>query len=833
MQLNYKAIFAIFLFSFPLSLLAQKAQLRGVVVDAETKSPIVGASVALLSQRTNAYIRGEQTETDGAFQIAEIDANTYAIQITYVGYRDEIRQDIVISAGQNLDVGTIEIREEDNVIDEVVIEGRTPEMQIGIDRKIFDVSQSMVSVGGTAQDLLANVPTLQVDQDGSVSLRGSSSVRIFIDGKESSMAGSDINALLQSLPAEVIDKVELITNPSAKYDAEGQSGIINIVLKKNARIGFNGSANVSGGSFGNAMAGITLNYRNQKFNHFGNYNFNRRVNVGDGFNDNIRYVDGQITPESERTYNESESRREGQNHTLRLGTDYYLSDQTTLSLAGNLSLRSNDRRQDFWFQYFNNLPDLGASSERASQQYEDDFGMDVQFDFRHEFSRPGEELLGNFSFGYDTEDGTNDFNQTFAGTRPDFYRNNVTTEMGRNYNVQLDYVLPFEEDHKFEAGYRSIIRNSEDTQFSEFAEGGAPLIPDYRVSNEFELESAVHALYVNYQRQLTSRIGAQLGVRAEKMDLVSRYYDVNPDTPPNERVTEGGIDFLRLFPSAFLTYGIGEGQDKIQLSYSRRVQRPRGWQINPFLNVSDETNIRQGNPNLMPEDIHVAEIGYAKFYDRWNFVSSLFYRRVNDRTLPYLYDPELIADLIPETTGNVTYSRWENVSNANSFGLELISKVDLTNWWDVTGNVNLFHQTERANAGFDFEEVQNFLWDGNLTTNIRLPLNFSAQMRGDYRSGRQTPQGELKSIWGVDAAIRKDFMRRRASVMVNARDLFNSRLFEREAFLPQFQSSMANRRNRRTIMVTFTYNFGFRDIFGRNDGRDEPPVPIDEEGVEF
>lgn len=827
-------LLSVFILLVPYALSAQKAQIRGVVVDAETGDPIVGASVALLSQLTNAYIRGEQTGENGAFRISDLDVNTYTLQVTYVGYAEYIRPNLVVAAGQQINLGSIAISENDHIIDEVVVEGRRPEMQIGIDRKIFDVSQSMVSVGGTAQELLSNVPTLQVDQDGTVSLRGSSAVRIFIDGKESSMAGSDINALLQSLPAEVIDKVEIITNPSARYDAEGQSGIINIVLKKNARIGLNGSVNASGGSFGNAMGGITLNYRNQKFNYFGNYNYNHRVNKGDGYADNIRLIDGGARPESERTYNDSESKRLGNNHTLRLGSDYYVSDKTTLSLVGNLSIRGNDRRQEFWYRYYNARPQLGENGYRKAQQYEDDLGLDIQFDFRHGLKREGEEVTGNFSFGYDTEDGTNDFDETFSGSEPDFYRHNSTTESGRNYNIQVDYILPLGEDHKFEAGYRSMLRYSDDTQFSRFSDDGSGvLVPDYDVSNEFELESKVHALYVNYQKQLTSRIGAQLGLRGEKMDLVSRYYDVDPNTPADQRMTPGQVDYQRLFPSAYLSYALREGgEDKIQLSYSRRVQRPRGFQVNPFLNVSDETNIRQGNPELLPEDIHIAEIGYAKFYEKWNFVSSIFYRRVKDRTIPFLYDPTEIEHILRRDVGTATYSRWENLSDGNATGLELISKVNLKDWWDMTGNLNVFYNTEKPKPQFDVPEVENFMWNGNLTTNIRMPLGFSAQLRGDYRSGIQTPQGEMEPMWGVDAAVRKDFLNKRANLMFNLRDVFNSRRFERQAFTPNYQNAMAHRWNRRTFMVTFTYNFGVQDLFGKKEeGKEASEMP--NEGMEF
>ncbi|MFD2600222.1 TonB-dependent receptor domain-containing protein [Sphingobacterium corticis] len=820
--MSFNRIFSVSLFLLPFFLQAQqKAQVRGVVVDAETKSPVNGASVQLLTQATQSYLRGTQAADDGKFSIQNIDPSTYTIRVSNVGYNDYTQDNVRFPAGQQLQMDTIFLHTESKVISEVTVQGKTPSMQIGIDRKIFDVSQSLVSAGGTASELLANVPTLQVDQEGTVSLRGSSAVRILIDGKESAMAGSDIGALLQTLPAEVIDKVEIMTNPSSKYDAEGQSGVINIVLKKNARIGFNGSANVSGGSFGNAMAGVTLNYRDNKFNHFGNYNFNRRVSRSDGYNRNtIRAVGDSL---ERGIFADNESRRTGLNHTLRLGTDYFMTEKTTLSLAGNLSLRDNDRRQELAYTYLN-FPENGTSGSRVSQQYEDDLGLDLQFDFRRKLRQEGEEITANLSYGYSTEDGINDFNEIFQGSRPDILRQNQTTEMGRNWNAQIDYVLPLGENHKFETGYRSIIRSSEDSQLSFVNRDGVNnLMPDYFLSNRFDLKNEVHALYANYQRMLTSKLGAQLGLRAEQMNLNSTYYDLDPTTPVDERATDGGFDFLRLFPSAYLTYEVGNQGDKIQLSYSRRVRRPQGWQVNPFISAADEQNLRQGNPNLRPEDIHAAEMGYSKSFDKWNFVSTLFYRRTNDMINPLQLDPSSVD--LPQEFQNASYFRWENVGQSNDLGLELISKVDVAPWWDITANANLFNNRISPTIdGAGLNRVNTINWDGNLTTNVKFMPTLSLQARGDYRSGRDRPQGYMNSMWGVDMAIKKDVLKNRGSVLLNVRDVFNSRFFEMESYLPDRTIEMGNRWNRRMITLTFTYRFGIQDLFKRDENRGEAPM---------
>ncbi len=809
---------------FPLILFAQQVTIKGKIMEQDSSTVAVGASVSLLSTVNNAYLRGNQTNSNGNFKIDNVDPGTYNLQITYIGFKTYTRNNFVVEPNKDIDLGLISLSEEGELISEVVVQGKLPDLQIGIDKKVFDVSQSMVSVGGSAQDLLGNVPTLQVESDGTISLRGSSSVRILVDGKESAMAGSDINAFLQSLPAEAIEKVEIMTNPSAKHDAEGQSGIVNIILKKNARLGLNGSVNASVGNYENANAGITLNYRPGKVNYFGNYNFSRRNNVGGGTSRTTDYINGGITDLSPITQSIEESSRLGYNHTIRLGSDYYINDKTTLSIAGNLSLRDNERGNDINYNYWN-VPGLGASSFRNSKQNEDDIGVDAQMDFKRELKREGEEITANVSYGYDTEDGVNDFHQTFANDRAESKRTNTTSETGKNWNFQLDYVLPFSEDHKFEAGYRSILRNSDESQYSEEMDTVTlQYRPDYRIINDFNMESAVHALYVNYQRQLTEKFGAQIGLRAEQAYLNTDILSHDLDDPSIIKNNEGKLDYFRLYPSVFLSYSVGEGRgDKLQVSYSRRVQRPRGWQVNPFIDVSDIQNYRQGNPNLMPEDIHATELSLSKFYEKWNFVSSVFYRRVNDMTQPVIYDESLIADLVGDNA-NVTYMKWENAANMDAMGFEWISKVNITNWWDVTANANLSLLNFHPKDGLGLEGRKTFNWNGNLTTNVKFTPTFSAQVRGNYRSSMKTMQGRMEPMKGVDLALKKDVLKNKGSVTLNVRDAFNTRQFAMQNYLPNRETQFSHRWSRRMFTLSFTYRFGIQDLGKRNREQDAPEM---------
>lgn len=814
---NLKLIFLIIF--CPLFLFAQQGKIETLVIDEETNDPIIGASASLLQQSDQSYVQGAQSDAEGRLVFSDVDFGTYMIRITYVGKENVLIENVRVSSPQPVKLTRVSMMDDGKLIEEVVVEGRVPDMRLGIDKKVFDASQSLISVGGSASDLLQNVPTLDVDSDGNISLRGSSSVKILIDGRESAMAGSDINALLQSLPANSIDKVELITNPSAKYDAEGQSGIINIVLKKNVRTGLNGSVMASGGSYNNYSAGIDLNYRDSKVNFFGGYNYAARNNPGDGFNDNTALIDGVIQENSERTISTSENNRKGKDHTFRFGTDWYAAPKTTLSLGANVSVRDNDRRSEIDYRYFN-IPDLGESSFRVSQQYEEDLGVDITFDFKRELKRVGEEITANITYGNDTEDGTNDFYQTYTNGRADFQRQNVTSEAGKNWNFQLDYVLPFEEDHKFEAGYRTIVRNSEDSQWSEVLDTATnQFMPDYSVSNDFDLTNSVHALYINYQRKLTEKLGVQVGLRGEQTYLRSTYHNLDPDAPEDQKTDEGNQDFFRLYPSVFLSYEVGNSDDKVQLSYTRRVQRPSGWQVNPFVNVNDENNYRQGNPNLLPEDIHSFELSFAKFYDKWNFISSAYYRHSSDMMSPFLRDPEEIADIVGDRS-NVTYSRWENVSKQDAMGLELISKVNFLRWWDATANVNLFYDKTMPYEEFNTDDVENFSWNGNINTNVKFTKSTTLQARGFYRAPRKWVQGRMKSMAGLDMAVRQDVLAGKGSLIFNVSDVFNTRRFRIENNLPTQFVQMENRRMRRMFSLSFTYRFGVQDLTKKRENRE-------------
>lgn len=809
-KIGYIILLSVFMSSLDAGAQTGKASISAVVVDETSGDPVGFASAALLVQGSNAYVKGMQTVDDGKVLFTDITPGTYVVRITYVGYENRVTENVVVEAGKTVDLGRILLKPVGELLEEVVVEGTPPAMELGIDRKIFNVAESTLSVGGTATDLLANVPSLQVDMDGTVSLRGSSSVRVLINGRESALAGSDVTQFLQSLPANAVERIEVVTNPSSKYDAEGQSGIINIVLKKNTYLGFNGSANFSGGSYNNYMAGINLNFRNNNVNYYGGYTFNRRNMVGDGVNNT------ELLANNSLTNNFSESARLGLNHNVQLGVDYYLGEKTLIGLAGNLSVRGNERNEDLFYSYFNH-PQLSGNSSRISRQDEDDLGYEVALDVKREFEHDGEELLANFAFGYDGEEGVNAFDQEYSVPPSGMYeraRINDTKEDGRNVNVQLDYVRPFGENHKLEAGYRTIIRRSMDHQYSQ-SDSTLGLMPDYRVSNDFDMTSSVHALYVNYQNKLTDKLGYQVGLRAEQAHLDTELGLLTPGLPEDERAIAGQLDYFRVYPSVFITQEFGN-KNQLQLSYTRRVSRPRGWQVNPFVDVSDNLNHRQGNPNLLPEDIHSFELGYTKTWESLLVTSSVYHRIVNDVTQPIIQE-------VDENTG-VTLMQWQNISRNESTGFELISRLDISKKWDVMANINAFHTRFKGSEAFGVDPSEGFSWNANATTNYRFTPRLSLQSRFEYQAPRIMAQGKGIENYVIDAGLKLDVLNRKGSIMFNARDLLNQRRFGGYTNSNGVYRYFEHRWMRRTFMLSFNYRFGDQNLKReerkRNDAED-------------
>lgn len=788
---------------FSVPLLAQSpgtGKLTGKVIDVQTNETVPFATAVLLNKETRAVVKTAQTDADGNLSVSGIPAGEYTFKISYVGYQTMVREGVLIGPKQSLiSLGTIKMKAaKGNVLNEVSVTAKKAPIQLGIDKKVFAVDQSLVSEGGSAGDLLQNVPSVSTDMDGNVSLRGSTGVKVLIDGKPSLIAGGDIAQVLQSIPASSIETVEVITSPSAKYDAEGQSGIINIVLKKNTRLGLNGNAAVTAGNRDNYNANTSLSFQNKKINIYGNYSYRRGNRPGGGHN-NIQY----LNPSDSLAYATQVSRMSSvdNSHNVKAGLDYYLTGKDILGFSGSANFRSNDRSEWLSINRYDRQQQILALSNRRNTNDGSGHSYDLNLDYSHKFN-PNQELMFNFGYAEGSNDNTQKYTTnvyniggTAVSTDPEL-RNNTNDGSNKNYNIQADYNMPLGRFGKMEAGYRSQIRLSDNDALATLYDYTAgSYLQDNRLSNTFHSKDQVHALYLNYQNQLKN-FGYQLGLRAEDASLNTESGGYGEE---GQAVSEPArIAYKRLYPSIYLTQKFSKDQ-QLQLSYSRRVNRPRPWDTNPFIDYSDPLNWRKGNPNLLPEDVHSFELGYSKFWPKLTLISSAYLRRTND----------LIQRVrsVPDADG-VVITTPQNLTRDLSGGLEFIAKADLLKAWNLTANLNLYHSDIEAVPAYNIAGNSGYSWNANLTSNISLPYRITLQLKGDYNSSQVMAQGKRKAMYGIDGGAKYEFKSKMASLSLNVRDIFNTRKWGMVTadgntivdFQRYQQGTMGN--------LTFSYRFG-------------------------
>ncbi|WP_293300522.1 outer membrane beta-barrel protein [Pedobacter sp. UBA4863] len=779
-------------------------KISGKIVDAETNETIPYASAVLTDRKTKAQVSIVQSDLDGNFTIPNLANGVYTFRASYIGYQTMVRDSIAITGAlKNINLGTIKMKGgKGNVLNEVTVTAKKTEMQLGIDKKVFSVEQSLVSEGGNATDVLQNVPSIQTDMDGNVSLRGASGVKVLIDGKQSLIAGGDVAQILKSIPASSIETIEVITNPSAKYDAEGQAGIINIVLKRNRKLGFNGNLALTAGNRDNYNGNASMSFQNQKVNLFTNYGYRYNNRPRSGYN-NITYKN-TINNINNASQNNTETDL-NKGHSLKIGADYYVAPKSVLSLSGGLNTRGGDENE--WMAV--NEYGVGNSplnlSNRNNLQNEKNKSYDAALDFSQKFKKPGQELTFNLSVGK----GSNNSYENYFTEK--YFVNGANTSLpldeqktnrlrdNKNFNVQLDYTLPLGKAGKLETGYRSQVNKSNSSTVADSLINNSYVF-SRTLSNDFSSTDNIHAVYVNYQNTI-GNFGYQVGLRGEDANLNTEMgaYDVNK----NIYYTPGKIAYTRLYPSMFLTQKLKNDQ-QIQLNYSRRVNRPRGWDTNPFLDVSNPLNHRRGNVNLMPEDVHAFELSYSKFFKKATFIGSTYFRKTNDLIQRLRSEPD---------EKGVTLTVPENLTSGTSTGVELIGKFDLVKKWNFTTNFNLYHRKVEGVPSFGTLDNEGLSYNVNMTNNISLAKNLSLQFRADYRSKEVLAQGIFKAMYGFDAGAKMDLMNKNASLSFNVRNLFGTRKFQMESTTNSTLISFGRIMPANMGSLTFSYRFG-KDNFG-------------------
>jgi outer membrane receptor protein involved in Fe transport len=824
--MNFMQALKYFIIIFLLSAVTVKAQqgagtggsVSGKLVDATNNQPLSFASVALYRKADNKSITGLQTDIDGNFKLSNISDGAYVVRITYVSYLTINKDSIIISPRKRVyELGTVKMRPAKGVLKEVTVTAQRSQIQLGIDKKSFNVDQSLVSQGGSATDLLTNVPSVQVDVDGNISLRGSNNVRVLINGKPSALTGSSLTDILQSIPASSIETIEVITNPSSKYEAEGDSGIINIVLKKNASIGFTGSASGSIGTQNTYNGNVNLSFQNKKINIYTNYSYRQANRIGNGFTDRTTTSpNGGIQLQNQIGNQEFDF----SGHNIRSGIDYNFNENNTLSFSNNINIRSRNRYQDG----ATNITDGGLLSQQINQNnVSKDKGVNLDFslDYDHKFKKPQEELTisADYSNGHDTNY-DNFYSNYYYYSLPSYdytKQNNSTINRQHFITLQSDYTLPLK-NGRLEAGYRSTFNKSDNNYIADTASNVNGLFNfDPYLSNRFVYNENVNALYVNLQHQF-GNFGIQGGLRLEDANINTQLIDSATNNHKQ--------DYWRLYPTLFLTEKLND-HSTLQLSYSRRVTRPRGNQLSPFLDVSNRLAYQEGNPNLLPEDTHSFELSYINYWKVLTLTSSLYYRLTNDNI-------QQITTPLTATNRDTTLTQFQNIKSASNAGFELIAKVTASSAIDLTANVNVYYKYITGDPAYNIATTSGYSYNGNLTANIKPVKKLGIQIRGDYQGSQVIPQGTLKPIYGVDGGIKYD-LTKQLSLSGNVRDIFNTRKFASDIVYntPGFSVNQVSQRRfaTRTGIFTISYRFGSnsanRQQRQRNRDQQNQDIPDD------
>lgn len=841
----------------------------GKVVDGATNKGLEAVSIQLITTRPDSATRqpkdfvvgGMLTGKNGDFSLSNLPVfGNYRLKITAIGYK-ELEQKVAFKlnrpangdmtqalAGVDVDLGNIKVEIDAKSLESVTVSATKPLMSMGIDRKIFNVEKNITSAGGTATDIMRNIPSLSVDIDGNVTLRNNSP-QVFVDGRPSTLT-------LDQIPADAIQSVELITNPSAKFDASGgTSGILNIVLKKNRKAGYNGNLRAGIDQRGKFNLGGDINVRQGKINVFANANYNQRKSISIGETDRLTLIGNPNT--NLKQYDKNINN--GYFAFGRAGLDYFIDNRNTLSISGmvvNGSFKP-DTRSDLFVDTLNPGGTTSSYTQRLSNTSGEFKNYGGQLSYKKLFVKPGKEWTADVNYNTSKNENHNVVNTAIFKQANGPQSNNYSQLLdgiGKNefVTVQTDFTNPITDKAKLEFGARAQFRNVDSRNDISMLNGGVAVkLP--QLSSNYENKDRVYAGYATFSNTLKN-FGYQIGLRVESSEYEGK---VNTTTPgfKDTSISYSNSFPLSFFPSIFLSQKLGNDQE-MQLNITRRINRPNFFQLFPFTDYSDSLNLSRGNPNLTPEFTYSAEISYQKMFPKGHsFLASVYFKYTDNLITRYQEKEQN-----PVSGRDVLINTFINANSSYVGGLELIGRNPITKWWDVTTSLNLF--TSKINVDLPgFEDQDNvYSWFGKINNSFKLPKNFSIQLSGDYQSktvlppggsggggggggmgggggrgpggggggffgqSQSTSQGYTRPNYGVDVAVRYEFLKeKRASLTLSFSDVFRTRRNDVYSQSEFFIQNSFRRRDPQFFRLNFNWRFGKFDtaLFKRKNMRGE------------
>ena len=821
----------------------------GKLVDAKTNKGLDAASVQLFQakfdtatkQRKDTMVGGMLTKANGEFSIENLPIfGSYTLKLSAIGYT-AVEQKIAFSlkppqqdgqgntdvsqalAGVDKDLGNIKLQADAKLLENVTVTASKPLFQMGVDRKIFNVDKSLVSVGQSAQELMKNIPSINVDIDGNVTLRNAAPT-IFVDGRPTTLT-------LDQIPADAIESVEIITNPSAKFDASGgTAGILNIVLKKNRKTGYNGNIRAGIDSRGKINGGGDINIRQQKVNFFASINYNQRKSIANStiFSENLTTPLTDVNQVSRTVSN-------GSFAFGRIGMDYLMDNRNTFTISGVI-VRGNFKNSDnldFDSLSSGSIFTKGNQVTNTESTFRN-FGGSLSY--KHNFAKAGKEITSDVNYNSSTNDnnGLYDihlYDQNNVSKGSPYLRQTIGDGRNKFFTAQLDYSNPISEKSKVEMGARAAIRDNTSVSNNSIYDYTSGLfVPNISLSSNYKFTDRVFAAYTTYSGKVKT-FSYQLGLRAESSDYTGTKFAAKDSTFKTSYP-------VSLFPSLFLTKELGNKQD-FQINYSRRINRPNFFQLIPYKDITNPQYPTVGNPGLKPEFTNSFEMSYQKTFPKnYSILASVYFKYTTDLITRYQFK-DVVSDKIADSA---TFTSYQNANSSTSYGLEITGHTPFAKWWDMTTNVNFYNATINAtnitNAGGTSQRLSYFAkWNNN----FKLPKNFSIQLSGDYQSKSVLPQssgnggggrggggggggmfgggpqpsaqGYVNANYGFDFAIRKDFLKTKtASLTLSVNDIFKTRKYSYYSYSTIVTQNYERIRDQQIFRLNFSYRFGKIDV---------------------
>lgn len=775
---------------------------KGKILDRQKSEPLGFVNIKVTEQGSDKFAGGGITDAGGNFNVSGLKDGKYTLSLTFMGYKDVTRQFEITPAKREVQFKLLYMAEDAKQLNEVTVTGQRATMKLEVDRKSFDVGQLISNAGQAASDVLDNIPSIEVDNDGNVSLRGNSSVEVWINGKASGLTSDNRAQILQQLPAESIDRVEVIDNPSAKFSAEGSAGIINIVLKKDRKAGYYGSVQAGGDTRGGANTSFNVNYNSRLIDSYINLGYRHRANTG--------HMESQQTSDTYNQTYDSDSKQRGNNFFTRAGVTLHATTKDDFSLSGMLMHGGGNSHSYTPYIYTAVANDL--NNYQLDRLNRSRTGMDMrygEFNYRHSFNdKHFIDFTADLSSWKMNGDNWYQDSTVVVGIDDVTYSYQYRPQYINNHRkeLKLEYENQVTKNFKIEAGYNgnfSRENTPQESYMDNTSFDGTNASEDKLFFNRFIYKQDLHAFYttLSYKFGALSLMG---GLRGEYWRVNTESYTWEQEHDASLREQPFKKDYFQLFPSVFMSWQMTETQ-QLQLNYTRRLRRPWGGQLNSFRDTRDATTVSFGNPYLTPEFSNSFSLNYLKQWNDHSLLVSAYYRPTTDVIQRISYKNK---------EDGLFYQTSMNVAKSVSTGLEMTVKNKLWRILDLTTSANAYYY--RLN-GFSYDidgqtvtgnSDHNFTWNARMTASLMLPYDISIQTTGRYTARQVITQGYRKANYSIDFGARKNFFNKLFTLSVNCRDLLDSRRFETFTSGPNFTRHQINRRGGRRVSMTLTWNFG-------------------------